>query len=295
MSVYDDKPLKDWPYLEVHDWDKHQPFRGDRAKYIRIEPAVLDRGKFSQLNNAEFGLLVRLWLVRGRSGASLHRDPTKAVASTGQVRTKYTASQLERLEYLGFLKPTRRQDTPNENENENENENDTPNPSATPGRRTYPDGFKRAWEAYPHHDSRSVKAEAAKQWRRLGLEPLTDRVLLWIEALAASDDWTRDDGQYVPGMQVWIKRPDFTDDPPPAKGRQGSLPPPPELCAACGELPRLGSLEICGKCHAERKRGANPERGESGPRLAVVERSDGKRTTGRQTAQRASQDNQESG
>lgn len=55
-------------------------------------------------------------------------------------------------------------------------------------------------------------------WGKLGLESLTDSVLAWIDALKGSPDWTKDGGQFVPGMQVWLKKPDFAEAPPRASG-----------------------------------------------------------------------------
>lgn len=51
-------------------------------------------------------------------------------------------------------------------------------------------------------------------WASLGLESLADRVLAWINAVKASGEWSKDGGRYVNGMQVWLKKPDFADDPP---------------------------------------------------------------------------------
>lgn len=79
----------------------------------------------------------------------------------------------------------------------------------------YPPGFLRAWGIYPHYQSRRRKAEAFDRWRRLRLESKADAVCAWIEALAAMPEWTRDGGDRVPGMHVWLPKVDF-DEPPPA-------------------------------------------------------------------------------
>lgn len=78
----------------------------------------------------------------------------------------------------------------------------------------YPPGFLTAWQAYPHHAHRSSKPQSAAVWKKLRLEHHTAGVLRWIEACSADEDWIKESGSLVPGFQVWLKRPDFTEDPP---------------------------------------------------------------------------------
>lgn len=67
-------------------------------------------------------------------------------------------------------------------------------------------GFDRVWETYPHHQRRSRKTEARERWSAYKLEPLTENVLAHLEADRNTRDWQRDDGSFVPGMQVWLRR-----------------------------------------------------------------------------------------
>jgi hypothetical protein len=77
----------------------------------------------------------------------------------------------------------------------------------------YSDGFVKAWGTYPHFGQRSLKRRAFEVWRKENLERITDSIVAWIEAGRRSDDWIRDAGQFVPGMQVWLKGRDFSDPP----------------------------------------------------------------------------------
>jgi len=78
----------------------------------------------------------------------------------------------------------------------------------------YQPGFLAAWNAYPHHSTRSKKAQSAEIWRKLGLEAHSAAILSWIEAASASQDWQKQAGAFVPGFQVWIKGRDFDEKPP---------------------------------------------------------------------------------
>lgn len=120
-----------------------------------------------------------------------------------------------------------------EGESEEDNSHSRPsgsNPEAS--RVKYPEGFEQAWKAYPHHGGRSAKKASAQLWLKLKLEPLADNVLAWVRSCASSPDWTKDDGQFVPGMQVWLKKHDFSEPPqvePPTATKQ-------RRCPACNHL-----------------------------------------------------------
>lgn len=66
------------------------------------------------------------------------------------------------------------------------------------------DDFERAWSAFPHYQRRSRKAVALVRWRALKPRPHIEEVLQAIDLQASTDDWTKSNGQFVPGMQVWI-------------------------------------------------------------------------------------------
>ena len=89
---------------------------------------------------------------------------------------------------------------------------------------TYTPGFERAWLAYPHHPSRRNKQKAFDVWlrKRQPLEPLTENVLAWIAYASATPDFTKNDGEFVAAMEVWLKKPDFREPPPLSIARASS-------------------------------------------------------------------------
>ncbi len=79
---------------------------------------------------------------------------------------------------------------------------------------SYSAGFLEAWGAYPHYEQRSSKPESWAVWQKRELEAGTLNVLAWIEAGKVGEDWSRDGRRFVPGMHVWLKKPDFSETPP---------------------------------------------------------------------------------
>jgi uncharacterized protein YdaU (DUF1376 family) len=68
--------------------------------------------------------------------------------------------------------------------------------------------FEVAWGKYPHFARRSSKAESRKRWRAVppAERPTEDEVVGAITACAATPDWTKDGGVFIPAMEVWIRK-----------------------------------------------------------------------------------------
>lgn len=66
--------------------------------------------------------------------------------------------------------------------------------------------FDHLWAAFPHYGRRSSKHRSRARYLALRPRPLFADVLAGLKACAASEDWRRDGGRYVPAMEVWIAR-----------------------------------------------------------------------------------------
>lgn len=66
-------------------------------------------------------------------------------------------------------------------------------------------GFERAWKAYPHFERRSRRGESLAVWKAHNLEQYARFVVAWIKAFAATDDWQKENGKFVKGMQSWLR------------------------------------------------------------------------------------------
>jgi len=62
-------------YLKVHDWEEFQIYKDRPIKFIRVFNNLLDNHKYSQLSDAEFGQLVKLWLWAAKTGNEIANDP----------------------------------------------------------------------------------------------------------------------------------------------------------------------------------------------------------------------------
>ena len=70
--------------------------------------------------------------------------------------------------------------------------------------------FERFWNAYPRH---TAKANAVKAFKKLEPdEALIDTMLKAIEVQKKSEQWQRDNGQYIPHPSTWLNQRRWEDE-----------------------------------------------------------------------------------
>lgn len=69
------------------------------------------------------------------------------------------------------------------------------------------DGFTTFWEKYPR---KVGKSEAGKAWQKL--KPPLDIVLKSIEAHKQTDQWSKDNGQFIPHPSTWLNQKRWEDE-----------------------------------------------------------------------------------
>ena len=102
-------------------------------------------------------------------------------------------------------------------------------PREARGRGQYPEEFERFWSAYPR--SRHIgKGAALKAWtRHRAIRPPIEAIIRVLAALKKTDQWTRDNGQFIPHPATWLNRAGWDDEPPVQSADQ----------SGCGDLMRL--------------------------------------------------------
>lgn len=138
----------------------------------------------------------------------------------GRPRTQHTPEK-PRETQGNPTKPTETQKKPAEprkppeSESESESESDNKHDNA----RDAEQRFSRFWEVYPRHTARSA---ALKAWMRIKPDDALMAIMLdAVEKQKRSDQWTRDDGAYIPHPATWLNQQRWTDELPAAKpGKQ---------------------------------------------------------------------------
>jgi hypothetical protein len=72
------------------------------------------------------------------------------------------------------------------------------------------DGFEQWWETYP---KKVAKEAARKAWKKLGPRPQMQSMLLnAVKAQCSCDQWTKDDGRFIPNPTTWLNQGRWTDE-----------------------------------------------------------------------------------
>ena len=80
--------------------------------------------------------------------------------------------------------------------------------------------FDRFWSAYPRH---VAKQEALKRFEKLNpSDDLLETMLKAIEKQKGSEQWTKDNGQYIPHPSTWLNQSRWEDELP-AAGTSGKI------------------------------------------------------------------------
>jgi len=76
----------------------------------------------------------------------------------------------------------------------------------------YTEDFEQFWEAYPSR-RKTKKNEAFKAWQKNKSNmPPIEELLKILETQKKSRDWTKDDGEYIPGPTPWINQGRWDDE-----------------------------------------------------------------------------------
>jgi len=69
-----------------------------------------------------------------------------------------------------------------------------------------PAAFLRFWAAWPKHPRKAAKGKCAELWAKKKLEAQAEHIVAVVQAMKLSEDWTKEDGQYIPGPLGWLRQ-----------------------------------------------------------------------------------------
>lgn len=75
--------------------------------------------------------------------------------------------------------------------------------------------FQRFWDAYPS-GRKIARAKCAAKWATHGLDEVAERIVTHVRAMAATEQWQREGGRYVPNAETYLNRRQWEDETPPS-------------------------------------------------------------------------------
>ena len=77
----------------------------------------------------------------------------------------------------------------------------TPPPPADAG-----GAFEEFWNAWPDHKRKVGKPQCAAKWAKKGCDGFAAKLMAALKAFKASEDWTKDKGEFIPAPLVWLNQ-----------------------------------------------------------------------------------------
>ena len=194
--------------LVPKNWSQFQHYKDRSPPWIKLHKSLLDDSAFQRLPDASRALAPCLWLLASEHEGGVFPASTDELAFRLRQTEKWIESALKPLISKGFFSVVQDASTPlaeclqdaclEKSREERETE-------------TEADGFEDFWKAYPRKQG---KADAVKAYRRVKVQlPV---LLSAIRRQAASDQWRRDDGKFIPHPATWLNGRRWEDQEPEA-------------------------------------------------------------------------------
>lgn len=196
-------------YLHVKNWEEFQHYKDRNPPWIKLHRSLLDDYEFSCLPDASKAHLMLLWLFASQNGGKIPEDARflqrklglekppdlKALIDHGLLIPEQDASKtLDDCEQgaSNVLALARSQETEKRREEE----------------RARASAFEAFWQAYPR---KIAKPEALKAWAKISPADY-EKIMSAIVVHRNCDQWTKDDGQFIPHPATWLNKRRFDDE-----------------------------------------------------------------------------------
>ena len=196
-------------YLRVKKWAEFQHYKDRNPPWIKLHRTLLDDYEFSCLQDASKLHLILIWVLASQNDGRIPED-----AAFLQKRLSLSKPpDLETLINQGFL--IREQDASNALAEGKQGASNLRLEKRREETEKMALAFARFWDAYP---KKVAKPNAIKAFKSAALQNGDfERAMAALEVAKASEQWSRDDGKFIPHPATWLRQRRFDDEQPTAK------------------------------------------------------------------------------
>ena len=187
-------------YLKIKSWEKFQHYKDDRPlKWIKVYSSLLMDYKFEQLSDAEFGQIVKIWLLASQLDNDIPNDPAWIQKKTS-MSTKPNINKMIQLDFIEPYESVRDSTKWLLREEESREEK----------RKEYTPSFLKFWQAYPKKKSKDTARKAFE--KRQPNEQLFAAIMDGLRRAKTSVDWLKEGGKYIPYPATWLNARGWEDE-----------------------------------------------------------------------------------
>jgi hypothetical protein len=187
--------------MKIKNWKKFQHFKDRRPPWIKLYRELLDDLDWHSLDADASKVLVMLWLIASEDDGNL--PELKKLAFRLRMTEKALKPVLASLSHwldqddIKMISRGYQEDAP-ETETETETKRNEP-----------VEDFYLFWSAYP---KKVAKANAMSAFKKAKINGSIDLLLSELEKQKRSDQWKKDNGQFIPNPATWINQRRWEDE-----------------------------------------------------------------------------------
>lgn len=191
----------------IKNWKEHQPsMKPDRnVIWIKVYRRLLEDYGWNQLSDSNKATLLELWLLASENNGQL--PDIEEISFRLRKDVDYIKTQLKQLstfvkQDVSESETKRKQVVSLEVDVEIEEDKEVDKLT------TYTNDFNTFWDMYP---KKVGKGKAYDSWKKV--KPPLDKCLKSLEWQKKTDQWVRENGQYIPHPATYINQLRFDDEP----------------------------------------------------------------------------------
>jgi len=191
--------------MKVKNWQDFQHFKDRRPPWIKLYREILDDPDWHSLSGDDAKTLIMIWLLASEDKAMEGNIPDLRTVAfrlrSTESKVNQSLTKLSKWLYqddINMISSCHQVDIP-ETETEKRRDRD---------RDILMSDFELFWNNYPN---RTGKDKALQSWKKA--KPKIDEVLYALSWQAESEQWTKDNGQFIPNPATYINQGRWKDEP----------------------------------------------------------------------------------
>ena len=188
--------------LKIRNWHDFQHFKDRTPPWIKLHKTILDQRDINAISDCSFRVLIGLWLLASEDHAMQGNLP-----SVDDIAFRLRMSNTAINKALQELKPFLIQD--DINAISTRYQSDDPETETETETETELMSFDSFWKAYPR---KVGKVKAHQAWKRAKGKPPISDLIAEVELQSRSEEWRKDNGQYIPHPATWLNRGGWMDE-----------------------------------------------------------------------------------
>ena len=205
----------------IKNWHKFQHFSDRKPLWIKLYRDVLDDPEWAKLTGEQAKTLVMLWLLASDCDPLGHLPDVETIAFRLRITEAVAIKHLTSLSHwllqddISLISDGYQSDaleTETETEKRREETDACGREGEAKNKRTdyRTADFETFWQSWPR---KKAKADAKKAWRKHVADiPEIGALVEIVDAQKASDQWQKEEGQYIPYPATWLNAERWTDE-----------------------------------------------------------------------------------